>query len=130
MHYAGWDTGQDIFNKLDSKMQEAGLSFDNCVGVCTGGAGAMMGKHKGLNAKIQAVAPHVRFTHCFIHREALASKALDNELSCVLQTVIKIVNVIKARPINTRLFAVMCREMGSEHESLLLHTEVRWVVAM
>lgn len=123
----GTCTGQDIFNKLESKMQEAGLSFDNCVGVCTDGAGAMMGKHKGLKAKIQAVAPHVRFTHCFIHREALASKALDNELSSVLQTVIKIVNVIKARPINTRLFAVMCKEMGSEHESLLLHTEVRWL---
>lgn len=28
---------------------------------------------------------------------------------------------------NTRLFAVLCQEMGSEHKWLLLRTEIRWV---
>ena len=36
-------------------------------------------------------------------------------------------NFIKARPLNARLFAALCNEMGCEHEALLLHTEVRWL---
>ena len=123
----GTCTGSDIFTKLDTKIQKEGLSWDQCVGVCTDGAGAMLGKRKGLKAKVLQVAPHINFTHCIIHREALASKALNPELSSVLQTAIKIVNYIKTRPINARLFSTLCNEMGSEHEALLFHTEVRWL---
>lgn len=86
------------------------------------------GEHKGLKAKVQAIAPHVVFTHYVIHRVDLSSKALDNGFSSVLQTAIKIVNFIKASPMNTRLFAVLCQEMWSEHKLLLLHTEIRWVL--
>nr|XP_055065380.1 SCAN domain-containing protein 3-like [Misgurnus anguillicaudatus] len=104
-----------------------GLSWDNCVAVCTDGAGAMVGKNKGLKAKVLEVAPHVKFTHCIIHRESLASKALDSELHSVLNCAIKIVNHIKSRPVNSRLLATLCNEMGSQHEALLFHTEVRWL---
>ncbi|KAJ4940545.1 hypothetical protein JOQ06_026842 [Pogonophryne albipinna] len=37
------------------------------------------------------------------------------------------VNYIKSRPLNTRLFANLCNELGSEHQGLLFHTEVRWL---
>ncbi len=37
------------------------------------------------------------------------------------------INLIKSRPLNSRLFGVLCQEMGSGHEQLLLHTEVRWL---
>lgn len=123
----GTCTGRDIFDKVDSKLGEVGLRWNNCVGVCTDGAGAMLGKNKGLSAMVRNVAPHVRFTHCMIHREALASKTLPSELNSVLQTATQIVNHIKTRPVKSRLFGLLCKEMGSEHESLLLHTEVRWL---
>uniref|UniRef100_A0AAR2IY92 DUF4371 domain-containing protein n=1 Tax=Pygocentrus nattereri TaxID=42514 RepID=A0AAR2IY92_PYGNA len=51
--------------------------------------------------------------HCSLHREALAAK--------------RIVNFIKARSLQSRLFRVLCEEMGSSHVQLLLHTEVRWL---
>ncbi|KAI4812980.1 hypothetical protein KUCAC02_024336 [Chaenocephalus aceratus] len=34
---------------------------------------------------------------------------------------------IKSRPLNTRLFASLCNELGSEHQGLLFPTEVRWL---
>ncbi len=52
---------------------------------------------------------------------------MPDELLSVLNDVVKIVNFIKARPLNSRIFRTICNEMGSEHETLLLHTEVRWL---
>ena len=123
----GTCTGEDIFTKLDNGLKEEGLSWDQCIGICADGAGAMQGKSVGLKARVLKVAPHIKFTHCVIHREALASKTLEAELKSVLDTATKIVNFIKSRPLNTRLFATLCNEMGSEHEGLLFHTEVRWL---
>jgi hypothetical protein len=40
----------------------------------------------------------------------------------------KIVNYIKFKPVNVRLFKILCEGMGSEQISLLLHTEVRWLL--
>lgn len=120
-------TGRDIFEKLNDKLNELGLCWDNCVGVCTDGAASMLGKNKGLAALVREVALHVRFTHCMIHREALAAKTLPAELNAVLQTATQIVNFIKIRPTKSRLSGLLCKEMGSEYESLLLHMEVRWL---
>jgi zinc finger BED domain-containing protein 5/7/8/9 len=60
-------------------------------------------------------------------RESLASKAMSPELKEVFDQVIKIVNFVKSRPLNSRIFRQLCAEMGEEHENLLLHSEVRWL---
>ena len=86
--------------KLDNKLKEEGLSWENCIGVRRDRAGAMLGKKKGLKARVFQVSPHVNFTHCFIHRESLASRTLEPELKHVLDIAIKVVNYIKTRPLN------------------------------
>ena len=35
-------------------------------------------------------------------------------------------NLIKARPLNQRLFSSLCADMDADHKALLLHIEVRW----
>ena len=87
----------------------------------------MVEKHKGFLARVSQIAPHINFTHGIIHRENLAIKTLDQQLKCVLSSVVKIVNYIKSRPLQTRLFSILCDEMGSEHKTLFLHSEVRWL---
>ena len=60
-----------------------------------------------------------------MHRQALAAKKLSSILNNVLSVCIKLVNFIKSRPLNNRLFSELC--IDEEHKTLLLHTEVRWL---
>ena len=41
-------TAQKIFNKIDEFIAGKGLTWANCVGVCTDGATAMTGRHSGV----------------------------------------------------------------------------------
>jgi hypothetical protein len=40
---------------------------------------------------------------------------------------VKIINFIKSRPLNTRMFRQLCAQMDSEHTGLLFHSEIRWL---
>lgn len=50
-------------------------------------------------------------------------------MNCCLsyKKLIKLSITIKSRPLNSRLFNAVCQEMGADHQSLLFHTEVRWL---
>ena len=98
-----------------------------CVGLCTDGARAMCGKNSSVVTRMLEVSPNALWTHCNIHREVLVSKHMPDNLKNVLNTSVKIVNFIKTRPLQSRLFEKLCEEMGNSHRSLLLHTEVRWL---
>ncbi|XP_076069774.1 zinc finger BED domain-containing protein 5-like [Oratosquilla oratoria] len=104
----GTCTEDAIFTELDSKLREMGLPWDQCVGVCTDGAGAMLGKRKGLRGKIMQVAPNVNFTHCIIHREALA-KARWLSRGKVLT------HLYQVRDEEVRLFLLECGSTLSVH---------------
>ena len=121
-------TGSRIFRLLNTYFSEKDINWANCVGVCTDGAASMTGYRFGVVAKIKEVAhKEILFTHCIIHREHLASKKLSPDLKNVLTNAVKIVNAIRSRPLNSRLFQALCESMDSQHDHLLLHAEVRWL---
>ncbi|KAL4142760.1 hypothetical protein QTP88_005167 [Uroleucon formosanum] len=49
------------------------------------------------------------------------------KLKLVLDEAVKLVNFIKARGTNSRIFKALCEDMMSPHSSSLFHTEVRWL---
>ncbi|TKS65233.1 Zinc finger BED domain-containing protein 5 [Collichthys lucidus] len=118
-------TADELFKIIDTYLREADLKWEDCVGICTDGAQAMAGRRGGLQALIKRVSPNVQWTHCMIHREALASKQLSPDLHDVMTDVITTVNYIKTRPVKARIFSALCEEMGSDHTAVLFHSESR-----
>ena len=87
----------------------------------------MVGSIKGFVSLAKRENSDIITTHCFLHREVLVGKTLGSDLKKVLNKVVKMVNYIKSRPLKSRLFAKLCKEMGANYANLLLHTEVRWL---
>ena len=44
-----------------------------------------------------------------------------------MDQVVKMVNFIKSRPLRSRIFSQLCKNLDANHIALLLHTEVRWL---
>ncbi|XP_046977632.1 zinc finger BED domain-containing protein 5-like [Vanessa cardui] len=120
-------TGEAIFEVLNKFMSTHEIPWDKCVAVSTDGARAMTGTRIGLQARVKKMNPSIVWHHCCIHREALAAKNMPEKLKTVLDDIVQVVNFIKARPLNSRIFGMICEEMGSIHKQLLLHAEVRWL---
>ena len=123
-----WKPGhEDIFEVLDGFVTSNGLWWSRCVGICTDGAKAMTGRHSGVVTRVQAVSPDATWVHCSIHREALADKGMPDGLKDILDTTVKMVNFVKARPLNSHVFSALQNDMGTDHVTLLQHTGVRWL---
>jgi hypothetical protein len=86
----------------------------------------MSGCYSSLLVHVKAVSLLVKWTHCCIHRQALTSKPLPVDLKDVLDDSCKIVNFIKSRHTNSRIFSALCKDIGS-FQKTLIHTEVRWL---
>ena len=90
---------------IEKEIVKNNLEWDHCYGVCTDGAAAMERKQTRLRTLIKNKAPHAEWTHCFIHREALVSNELSEDLHEVLNNIVKAVNFIKTRPMKARFFS-------------------------
>ncbi|GBO02164.1 Zinc finger BED domain-containing protein 5 [Araneus ventricosus] len=81
----------------------------------------------GAIAKIRGKAKGCSSVHCILHQHALAMKKMPPLRKEVLPETVKIINFIKSRLKNNRLFKILCDDMESLHTSLLLHPEIRWL---
>lgn len=76
-------------------------------------------KKSGVVTQVLVVSPNASWTHCNIHREALVSKSMSDDLKKGLIIAVKIVNLIRSRPLQSRLFEELCEEMRSNHKKPL-----------
>ncbi len=87
----------------------------------------MLGSKSGFQKRVKRVAPNAKVVHCMIHRFALATKTLPDELCKILEEVVKCVNFVKGGALNSRLFQNLCRDMDSEHVALTFYSKGRWL---
>ena len=120
-------TGEEIFQVTDDFFKIYNIQWRNCIAVCTDGAAAMTGNKKGFVSYVKHKNTTLQFTHCCIQRVAWMVKNLPKELLNTMNECIKIVNIITSRALNSRIFGILCAEMGAEYESLLFYTEIRWL---
>lgn len=63
--------------------------------------------------------------HCIIHQEALCAKTV--QLSDVMNTVMKTVNIIRVRALYHREFQTFLTDVDAEYGDLLYYSEVHWL---
>lgn len=119
--------GKDVFNVVNGFMEKHGLDWNRVHQVSVDGCPAMMGGNIGFRGFVQRANANTSVDHCIIHRYSLASKTLPDSLKTVFNQAVEVVNYIKAKDLNSRVFKELCKEMGEKHQALLFHTEVRWL---
>lgn len=99
-------TVEEIFNLINDYINKNNIEWKKYVGLSSDGARAMSGIRTGLYPRVKVVAPECVWTHCSIHREALAVKKMPLPLTVTMQECVKF---IKSRPLNSRLFCFVQR---------------------
>ncbi|KAJ0069275.1 hypothetical protein NL108_003199 [Boleophthalmus pectinirostris] len=122
-------TGKDIFEAVSEAIEKMGLKWDKLCGVTTDGAPAMRGERKGMASmvceKVKQSSGEAVKMHCIIHQEALCAKTV--QLGNVMDTVVKTVNIIRARGLYHREFQAFLADVDSEYGDVLYHSNVRWL---
>uniref|UniRef100_A0A3B3XNZ9 DUF4371 domain-containing protein n=1 Tax=Poecilia mexicana TaxID=48701 RepID=A0A3B3XNZ9_9TELE len=125
----GTTTGKDIFEAVSEAVEKMGLKWDKLCGVTTDGAPAMTGERKGMAslvcAKVKESGGEAVRMHCIIHQEALCAKTV--QLGDMMNTVIKTVNIIRAKGLYHREFQAFLSDMDAEYGDILYHSDVRWL---
>lgn len=68
--------------------------------------------------------PHITSNHYMLHREVLMAKTLPFKLKEVMDLTVKMINAIKAKPKQSRIFEALCKEMDADFVSLLLYIPI------
>ena len=67
---------EDIFGVVDDYFNKNNLEWRQLGSVCTDGIPVIVGKRSGFVTLVKEKCPDVAFTHCVLHRHALAVKFL------------------------------------------------------
>ncbi|XP_069502334.1 general transcription factor II-I repeat domain-containing protein 2-like [Ambystoma mexicanum] len=123
----GKTRGEDIYQAFKMFIKDINMPLQKLVAVTTDGAPAMIGRNIGFVALCRRDPdyPEFRSYHCIIHQQLLCSKVLNYQH--VMTVVLKMVNSIRARSLQNRLFKSLLDEMDAHYGFLLFHTEVRWL---
>ena len=94
----------------------------------------MVGSQKGLTALLKKeltrcglAADDLVVCHCIIHQQNLCAKSF--QFRNVMSTVIKCINIIKSRGLNSRLFKKLLEDLNADYHTgnLIYYCEVRWM---
>ena len=127
LHLKERTRGEDIYNEFKKYVCDNDIPIHKLVAITTDGAPAMRGVRAGFIALCRNDHDFPDFVnyHCVIHQQALAGKVVD--LSHVMTLVVKLINSIRAKALQRRLFKALLDELDAAYGDLLLHADVRWL---
>src|SRR5215469_10959991 len=119
--------GRDIYDAIKNMITEQNIPIQKLVAMTTDGAPAMIGRNVGFIGLCEKDEAFPKFNsyHCVIHQENLIAKKLN--LDHVMSVIVRIVNFIRGRALNHRLFKDLLDELDSAHGHLIYFAEVRWL---
>ena len=86
----------------------------------------MCGKTNGAMTLLQEhIERKIIIIHCIIQRQVLCGKVL--KFDHVMLVVIYVVNYLRTRKLNNRLFKSFLEEADSEYCDVVYHTDVKWL---
>ena len=100
----GTTRGCDLYECVSGCLEKSNLPWTKLLNVTTDGSPNLTGKNVGLLRRIQDRVKDdnpnsdLIFLHCIIHQESLCKSVL--QLDHVTKTVVKLVNLIRARGLN------------------------------
>ncbi|KAG9493567.1 hypothetical protein GDO78_001455 [Eleutherodactylus coqui] len=114
-------SSSEIVSLLDAFFIENLIPWDNCIDVCTDGTKIMVGHVAGVVTRIKKVSKKCTSSHCVLHRHFLATKKMPALLQQILDNAVKIINFVKARPLQCRLLKILCEvsSLLNDQNSLL-----------
>ncbi|XP_072296391.1 general transcription factor II-I repeat domain-containing protein 2-like [Eucyclogobius newberryi] len=122
---------EDLYDKVSAAIEKRKLPWSKLANVTTDGSPNLTGKNIGLLKRILDKVKEENpeqddiFLHCIIHQESLCKSVL--KLDHVVNPVVKLVNVIRARGLQHRQFITFHEETDADHQDLLYHSRVRWL---
>lgn len=82
------------------------VSGQNCNCIFKDGTAALHEHEERSKAEGSQAAPYADFIQCIFHTEALLPCDLHPQIHDVLQEAMKLLNLVKSRPMNSRLYTV------------------------
>lgn len=102
------------------------MSLFQRVDICTKGAKARVGNNAGVLTCIKAMALKCADSHTF-HHQVPAVKGRKKMIIKTVLNVLKIINFIEFQSLSRHLFNILCNEIVSMHEALLLYSKMQWL---
>ena len=112
---------------VDSFFEVNELSWQKFKHICTNDATAIIGVKSGFATQVKNKLFHVTSLHTSLHRYTLPSKTLSLHLMEIIHVAVKVINFIRSREKNHRLFHFLAKETGVQHVGLLFYTKVCWL---
>ena len=119
--------GVDIYTAVKNFFVEKKVPLNKLASITTDGAPAMTGRHAGFIAQCRNDPDFPTFLHyhCIIHQQAICAKVTG--FDHVMTPVVRIINSIRSKAKQHRMFKMLLDELSAEYGDLLLHTEIRWL---
>ena len=123
----GRTRGEDIYGSLKSMLESKNIDLKSITSLTTDGAPSMVGREKGLVARLKEENQCMISYHCIIHQSVLCA-SLGEEYGEAMETVMKLVNFLRSTSaLQHRQLRSFLAEVNACYDEFLVHNKVRWL---